>query len=208
MGTLKIRDLHLHFSLFTDYKYDCFGSAQYVISDSTEVINKYLPLVNPVSIESHTICEKKEIPIYKVKFLLPGKTESFHYVSMLQSQITVQSKVYDSMVDEYINGNNKSAGKSNSVIITQENVDEKGLKGSEVTEVSEKLTFALNLTGCEVPDGKQNIQDVTVEQNLMDDNNKELVSEDMMKAVEDARAKIVSGEVVVHDYMSDNNCPY
>ncbi|KPB02223.1 BMP family lipoprotein [Ahrensia marina] len=42
----------------------------------------------------------------------------------------------------------------------------------------------------------------------MDDNNKELVSEEMMKAVEDARAKIVSGDVVVHDYMSDNNCPY
>ncbi len=42
----------------------------------------------------------------------------------------------------------------------------------------------------------------------MDDNNKPLVTEDMMAAVEDARAKIVSGEVVVHDFMSDNACPY
>lgn len=42
----------------------------------------------------------------------------------------------------------------------------------------------------------------------MDDNNKPLVSDDMMKAVEDAKAMIISGEVVVHDYMSDETCPY
>jgi len=42
----------------------------------------------------------------------------------------------------------------------------------------------------------------------MDDNNKDLVNEDMIKAVEDAKAKIISGDIKVHDYMSDNNCPY
>ena len=42
----------------------------------------------------------------------------------------------------------------------------------------------------------------------MDDNNKDLVTEDMLKAVEDAKAKIISGEVKVHDYMSDEKCPY
>ncbi|MEL6200953.1 MAG: BMP family ABC transporter substrate-binding protein [Pseudomonadota bacterium] len=42
----------------------------------------------------------------------------------------------------------------------------------------------------------------------LDDNNKDLVSEEMLAAVEDARAKIISGDIVVHDYMSDNNCPY
>lgn len=42
----------------------------------------------------------------------------------------------------------------------------------------------------------------------MDDNNKPLVSDEMMKAVEDAKAKIIAGEVVVHDYMSDESCPY
>ena len=42
----------------------------------------------------------------------------------------------------------------------------------------------------------------------MDDNNQPLVSEEMMAAIEDARAKIVSGEVEVHDYMSDESCPY
>ncbi len=42
----------------------------------------------------------------------------------------------------------------------------------------------------------------------MDDNNKSLVDEDMKKAVEDAKAKIIAGEVEVHDYMADNKCPY
>ena len=42
----------------------------------------------------------------------------------------------------------------------------------------------------------------------LDDNNKDLVSEEMLAVVEEARAKIISGEIVVHDYMSDNNCPY
>ncbi len=42
----------------------------------------------------------------------------------------------------------------------------------------------------------------------MDDNNKDLVSEDMIKAVEDAKAKIIAGEIEVHDYESDNACPY
>jgi basic membrane protein A len=42
----------------------------------------------------------------------------------------------------------------------------------------------------------------------MDENNKPLVSDEMMSAVEDAKAKIISGEIQVHDYMSDNECPY
>ena len=29
----------------------------------------------------------------------------------------------------------------------------------------------------------------------------------MQKAVDDAKAKIVSGEIKVHDYMSDSACP-
>jgi basic membrane protein A len=42
----------------------------------------------------------------------------------------------------------------------------------------------------------------------MDDNNKPLVSDDMLAAVEAAKADIISGKVEVHDYMSDNACPY
>ena len=42
----------------------------------------------------------------------------------------------------------------------------------------------------------------------LDDNNKALVTPEMLAAVEEAKAKIISGEIVVHDYMSDNACPY
>lgn len=41
----------------------------------------------------------------------------------------------------------------------------------------------------------------------LDDNNKSLMTDDILSALEDARAKIVSGEIAVHDYMSDSNCP-
>ncbi|MDD9909035.1 MAG: BMP family ABC transporter substrate-binding protein [Ahrensia sp.] len=41
----------------------------------------------------------------------------------------------------------------------------------------------------------------------MDDNNKPLVSDEMLQAVEAAAADIKSGKVTVHNYMSDSNCP-
>ena len=41
----------------------------------------------------------------------------------------------------------------------------------------------------------------------MDDNNKALVSPEMLAAVEKAKADIISGAVKVHDYMDDNKCP-
>jgi basic membrane protein A and related proteins len=42
----------------------------------------------------------------------------------------------------------------------------------------------------------------------MDDNNKDLVTPEMKAAAEKAKADIISGAIEVHDYMSDNNCPY
>lgn len=42
----------------------------------------------------------------------------------------------------------------------------------------------------------------------MDENNADLVSEEMKAAVEEAKASIIAGDVEVHDYMSDNACPY
>jgi basic membrane protein A len=42
----------------------------------------------------------------------------------------------------------------------------------------------------------------------MDDNNKPLVTPEMTAAVDKARADIISGAVQVHDYMSDEKCPY
>ena len=41
----------------------------------------------------------------------------------------------------------------------------------------------------------------------MDENNADLVSADMLAAVNSARDAIISGDIVVHDYMSDNSCP-
>jgi basic membrane protein A and related proteins len=41
----------------------------------------------------------------------------------------------------------------------------------------------------------------------IDDNNQSLVTPEMQAAVDDARAKIASGEIAVHDYMTDNTCP-
>ena len=42
----------------------------------------------------------------------------------------------------------------------------------------------------------------------MDDNNKDLVTAEMKAAAEKAKADIIAGTVTVHDYMSDNACPY
>ena len=42
----------------------------------------------------------------------------------------------------------------------------------------------------------------------MDENNKDLVTDDMKAAVEKAKADIIAGTVTVHDYMSDDACPY
>jgi len=41
----------------------------------------------------------------------------------------------------------------------------------------------------------------------LDDNNKALVSAEMQAAVDEASAKIASGALKVHDYMSDETCP-
>lgn len=41
----------------------------------------------------------------------------------------------------------------------------------------------------------------------LDDNNAALVSDDMKAAVDGIAAKIISGELAVHDYMSDESCP-
>ena len=41
----------------------------------------------------------------------------------------------------------------------------------------------------------------------LDENNQDLVSEEMKVAVEEAKAQIVSGEIEVHDYSSDDSCP-
>ncbi len=41
----------------------------------------------------------------------------------------------------------------------------------------------------------------------LDENNADLITDEMMAAVEDAKAGIISGDIVVHDYTSDDSCP-
>ena len=41
----------------------------------------------------------------------------------------------------------------------------------------------------------------------LDENNQALITDEMKAAIEDAAAKIVAGEISVHDYRSDDNCP-
>jgi basic membrane protein A len=42
----------------------------------------------------------------------------------------------------------------------------------------------------------------------LDDNNKALVTDEMKAAVDKAKADIIAGTVKVHDFMTDNKCPY
>ena len=42
----------------------------------------------------------------------------------------------------------------------------------------------------------------------LDENNEPLLTDEMKAAVEEAKAKIMSGEIEVHDYTSDESCPY
>lgn len=41
----------------------------------------------------------------------------------------------------------------------------------------------------------------------VDDNNKALITDDMMAKVEDLKAKIIAGEIQVHNYETDSSCP-
>ncbi|MSU89546.1 BMP family ABC transporter substrate-binding protein [Rhodobacteraceae bacterium 2CG4] len=41
----------------------------------------------------------------------------------------------------------------------------------------------------------------------VDENNEDLLTDEMKTAVEDAKAKIISGEIEVHDYTTDDSCP-
>ena len=42
----------------------------------------------------------------------------------------------------------------------------------------------------------------------LDDNNKSLITADIKSAIEEARDGILSGDIVVHDFLADQTCPY
>jgi basic membrane protein A len=41
----------------------------------------------------------------------------------------------------------------------------------------------------------------------LDENNQDLITPEMQAAVDEAKAKIISGEIEVHDYTTDDSCP-
>ena len=41
----------------------------------------------------------------------------------------------------------------------------------------------------------------------LDEHNRDLITAEMEASIEEAKAKIASGEITVHDYRSDNSCP-
>jgi basic membrane protein A len=41
----------------------------------------------------------------------------------------------------------------------------------------------------------------------LDENNAELISEDMIAAVEEAQAAIIAGDIMVHNFTEDGTCP-
>jgi basic membrane protein A len=42
----------------------------------------------------------------------------------------------------------------------------------------------------------------------LDQHNRDLITKQMETRVNTVKAKIIAGEIVVHDYMSDNTCTY
>lgn len=42
----------------------------------------------------------------------------------------------------------------------------------------------------------------------VDEHNEDLLTEEMVAAAEEAKAEIIAGEIVIHNYLDDNDCPY
>src|SRR5688572_6831316 len=85
--------------------------------------------------------------------------------------------------------------------------------GSVLTSMLKRVDNAVYLAFKDAHDGKftAGVQTLGLAEDgvgwALDDNNAKLITDDMKAKVEDAKAKIVSGEITVHDYMSDNACP-
>jgi basic membrane protein A len=85
--------------------------------------------------------------------------------------------------------------------------------GSVLTSMLKRVDNAVYATFKDAHDGKftAGVQTLGLAEEgvgwALDDNNKSLITPEMQKAVEEAQAKIVSGEIQVHDYMADNTCP-
>lgn len=86
--------------------------------------------------------------------------------------------------------------------------------GKILTSMVKRVDVAVYNAFTDAKDGKftAGINDLGLKEGgvdyAMDDNNKSLVTDEIKAAAEKAKADIIAGTVKVHDYMSDNACPY
>ncbi|GHA44808.1 BMP family ABC transporter substrate-binding protein [Amylibacter ulvae] len=85
--------------------------------------------------------------------------------------------------------------------------------GSVLTSMLKRVDVAAYATFKDAMDGNftSGVQNLGLAEGgvgwALDENNAELITPEIKAAIEDATAKIVSGDVVVHDYRADNTCP-
>lgn len=86
--------------------------------------------------------------------------------------------------------------------------------GSMLTSMLKRVDVAAYNAFKQAMDGtwEAGIKDLGLEDGAvgwaLDEHNESLITEDMKAAVETAEAGIIAGDIVVHDYMSDNSCSY
>ncbi|MFW2542991.1 BMP family lipoprotein [Primorskyibacter sp. 2E107] len=83
--------------------------------------------------------------------------------------------------------------------------------GKVLTSMLKRVDVAVEKAMTDGADLETGVQVLGLEQEgvgyALDDNNTALISADMKAAVDEARQKIIAGEISVHDYSSDDTCP-
>ena len=86
--------------------------------------------------------------------------------------------------------------------------------GKVLTSMLKRVDTAVYGAFMDAKDGKLNggINDLGLKEGgvdyALDENNKDLITPEMKAAAEKAKADIIAGTITVHDYMSDDTCPY
>jgi basic membrane protein A len=85
--------------------------------------------------------------------------------------------------------------------------------GSVLTSMVKRVDLAVYNAYSDAKNGKftPGVQTLGVKEDgvmaAIDDNNKALITPEMKKAIEKAKADMIAGTLKVHDYMADNSCP-
>lgn len=85
--------------------------------------------------------------------------------------------------------------------------------GSVLTSMVKRVDLAVYNAYSDAKNGKftAGVQTLGVKEDgvaaAIDDNNKALITPEMKKAIEKAKADMIAGTLKVHDYMADNSCP-